>query len=53
MFKLVAKLKAAYDKYDDLREGRISGIRVEQALSYMGRSTSSPDVIEFNVEFAK
>ena len=45
--KLVAKLKAAFDKIDDTKEGEITGQRVQQLLQYLNRSTSSPDVTTY------
>eukprot|EP01038_Epipyxis_sp_PR26KG_P008402 gene8402-11360_t len=39
--KLVAKLKVIFDRFDDLKEGRITGNQVEQLLLYMNRPIDS------------
>ena len=42
--KLVAKLKAIFDRFDADKEGRLSGVHVEQALVYMNRPVDSAAV---------
>ena len=42
--KLVAKLKAIFDRFDSDNEGVLDGVRVEQALLYMDRPVDSVEV---------
>ena len=42
--KLVAKLKAVFDRFDRDKEGRLTGIATEQALVYMNRPVDSVQV---------
>ena len=42
--KLVAKLKAIFDRFDSGNEGVLDGVRVEQALLYMNRPVDSAEV---------
>ena len=42
--KLVAKLKAVFDRFDRDKEGRLNGVCVEQALVYMNRPVDSVQV---------
>ena len=45
--KLVAKLKAVFDRFDRDKEGRLNGACVEQALVYMNRPVDSVQVKEW------
>ena len=42
--KLVAKLKAVFDRFDNEKNGRLCGESVEQALLYMNRPVDSHQV---------
>lgn len=47
--KLVAKLKAVFDRFDEDRSGTLSGAKVEQALVYMNRAVDSEQVCDFHL----
>ena len=42
--KLVAKLKAVFDRFDVSKEGRLTGAQIEQLLVYMNRPVDSAPV---------
>ena len=45
--QLVAKLKAVFDRFDDNKQGYLTGVQVQQALLYMDKAVDSVQVSRF------